>query len=83
MATRTIVLTDEQEYQQQRAALGLIPDDDRHQQTLRSIMTPPKAKISYQEQKIVAEVRREWETQQENERLMLLEYKCSKLKSYW
>jgi hypothetical protein len=62
----------------------MIPDDDLHQRTLHSLLAPPKApRLSAAEQKVVNEVREEWEQQQENERLMLLEYKCSKLPLLW
>jgi hypothetical protein len=79
----TMELNDEYLYQQQRAALGMTPDNDRHQQTLRSLLAPPKAlRVSAAEQRIVEQVRREWEEKQEFERLALLQHKCNKLEFY-
>jgi hypothetical protein len=82
MRTRSMMLTDEQVYQAQRAALGLSPDTDCHHEKLHSLLEPKKAPMSYAEQKIVAEVRREWEERQEIERLMEIAYKRNKIQHY-
>jgi len=62
--------------------LGLAPDADRAR-ILNSLMAPPQApKLSAAEQRVVAQVRAEWEQEQENERLMLLQHKCNKLQYF-
>jgi len=71
------VLTDDDLYQSQRAALGLSPD--RQEQILPE---PAKPAVSYEQQKIIDQVRQEWEAQQELERLMVIEHKCNQNQYY-